>query len=180
MKLLIASILSLILISDNPLIIDFSKPSASENWKIINDGVMGGLSTGKVIQEDGYLNYTGIISFENNGGFSSFRSKYNQYQLEGFKTVEIEYALTGGDCSFTLETAYQFFEPYYAINLSETDGEWTRAAFDFSLFKQTVLGKQTGSYFNPNNLDDVIRIGFLKNDKKEGKFQMKIRKITFR
>ena len=44
-------------------------------WRVVNDGVMGGLSEGNVaFTEAGELVFVGNLSLENNGGFSSIRS----------------------------------------------------------------------------------------------------------
>ena len=40
-------------------------------WRSINDAVMGGLSSGGMMQLDAGLRFTGELSLENNGGFSS-------------------------------------------------------------------------------------------------------------
>ncbi|MEM1443591.1 MAG: CIA30 family protein, partial [Verrucomicrobiota bacterium] len=41
------------------------------DWSIVNDGVMGGLSKGKVeISKEGIMTFSGTLSLENNGGFS--------------------------------------------------------------------------------------------------------------
>ena len=43
-------------------------------WTTVNDPVMGGLSTSAVSFRDGGLVFSGSISLENNGGFTSARS----------------------------------------------------------------------------------------------------------
>ena len=50
-------------------IIDFSRGDVT--WPNINDGVMGGVSSGGMSSGDGYATFRGTVSFENNGGFSS-------------------------------------------------------------------------------------------------------------
>jgi hypothetical protein len=52
---------------------DFSRPDAAHGFRVINDGVMGGVSTSRLSQTDGALLFEGIVSVENNGGFASFR-----------------------------------------------------------------------------------------------------------
>ena len=47
----------------------------SSQWRVINDGVMGGLSDGRRrVSEEGYLEFYGNLSLRNNGGFASVRS----------------------------------------------------------------------------------------------------------
>ena len=55
-------------------------------WFIVNDGVMGGLSQGgPSLSGSGTLLFSGEISLENNGGFSSIRTRpANLDDLQGF------------------------------------------------------------------------------------------------
>jgi hypothetical protein len=44
-------------------------------WRIVDDGVMGGLSKGKIsFTDSGTMKFSGKLSLENNGGFSSVRT----------------------------------------------------------------------------------------------------------
>ena len=53
---------------------DFSGSAAEPGWTAVNDGVMGGVSRGGAKLIDGSLHFRGILSLDNNGGFSSIRS----------------------------------------------------------------------------------------------------------
>jgi len=55
-------------------IFEFSKQSNISSWRVVDDVVMGGVSSGNFeINEEGNGLYTGKISLDNNGGFSSLR-----------------------------------------------------------------------------------------------------------
>jgi len=49
-------------------------PSA---WRIVNDGVMGGLSASRVSRTGDALRFAGEISLRNNGGFASIRRPFD-------------------------------------------------------------------------------------------------------
>ncbi|MDC3220705.1 CIA30 family protein, partial [Flavobacteriales bacterium] len=71
MKYLIYMILLSSSIASN-VIFDFNKSSDIENWIIIDDAVMGGKSSGSFkLNSEGHGLFEGVISLENNGGFSS-------------------------------------------------------------------------------------------------------------
>ncbi len=53
--------------------IDFTQASEHQNWTVINDNVMGGISTGGFIYLDNMSRFRGELSLENNGGFSSVK-----------------------------------------------------------------------------------------------------------
>ena len=58
---------------------------SAEPWRAINDGVMGGISAGRMVQTEAGLRFEGELSLENNGGFASVR-----------RVVEADLAETGG------------------------------------------------------------------------------------
>ena len=56
------------------IIYDFSKVEDLDGWYVVDDGVMGGRSKGKLkIENDDTGVFSGKISLENYGGFSSIR-----------------------------------------------------------------------------------------------------------
>jgi hypothetical protein len=66
------------------IIFDFDRNSNANEWRIIDDVVMGGRSNGKfTIDNDGNGVFSGIVSLDNNGGFSSVR-----YQFDKIKTTK--------------------------------------------------------------------------------------------
>jgi NADH dehydrogenase [ubiquinone] 1 alpha subcomplex assembly factor 1 len=59
-------------------------------WRIVNDGVMGGLSSSKAIVEDDKIIFSGNVSLENNGGFASLRSPVKDYNFERFQELKLK------------------------------------------------------------------------------------------
>jgi hypothetical protein len=55
-------------------VFDFPTVDALRGWSVVNDTVMGGVSTGQLAWEDAALVFTGELSMDNNGGFASVRS----------------------------------------------------------------------------------------------------------
>lgn len=55
-------------------VFDFSSPAGLTGWSVVNDTVMGGVSTGQLAWDDGAMIFTGELSLDNNGGFASVRS----------------------------------------------------------------------------------------------------------
>jgi hypothetical protein len=56
-----------------PLLLDFSRPEVVREFSLVNDAVMGGVSTSQLSQTDAGVQFEGEVSLENNGGFASFR-----------------------------------------------------------------------------------------------------------
>ena len=59
---------------DSIKIFDFNNTSNINSWQIVNDVVMGGKSSSTItINKEGHGQFSGTVSTENNGGFSSVR-----------------------------------------------------------------------------------------------------------
>jgi len=56
-----------------PPLLDFSRLEDTQTFRVINDDVMGGVSTSRLSSTDGAIIFAGEVSLENNGGFASFR-----------------------------------------------------------------------------------------------------------
>jgi len=57
-----------------PPLFDFTTPGGVDGWRVVNDTVMGGVSSGELGWSDGMLVFTGELSLDNGGGFASMRS----------------------------------------------------------------------------------------------------------
>jgi len=56
-----------------PPLVDFSRPEVVREFRIINDAVMGGISTSRLSPTAAGVRFEGEVSLENNGGFASLR-----------------------------------------------------------------------------------------------------------
>ena len=64
---------------------DFTETSDINDWYVVNDGVMGGLSRGMFeLSNDGHGVFRGKVSLENNGGFSSIRYPFETKKVSGY------------------------------------------------------------------------------------------------
>lgn len=153
-------------------ICDFGNGTDGTQWQIVNDGVMGGVSTSSAYITDTSMIFFGNLSLENNGGFASVRSPYQRYDFTGNKTIEIRYRSKGGTFMFRFEQSRYFYNPYYAIELDESE-EWTTLKMsleDVSVFR---MGSKTGSTLGEKDLK-ALRLGLMKADKKPGAFEIEI------
>jgi hypothetical protein len=76
MNILITILASLILTVTHTLF-DFRPESNLDSWRIVDDVVMGGRSDGRFyIGDEGHAVFNGIVSLENNGGFSLVRYRF--------------------------------------------------------------------------------------------------------
>ncbi|MEM6361858.1 MAG: CIA30 family protein [Bacteroidota bacterium] len=158
--------------------VSFKKSTDISDWKITNDGVMGGLSKGAIKTTDSGILFFGEVSLKNFGGFTSYKSAFKEYDLSQYKKVEIKYRSTGSDMAMQLETSKQFFSPYFKVNLPVSK-DWIVRSIDLTKFNQYQMGESTGSKIQGRDLKRVVRIGFITNEKKEGPFQFEVEFIRF-
>ena len=77
----------------------------SLRWQAVNDGVMGGRSQGDSARtKDGTLLFSGEISLENNGGFSSIRTREQDLQLGDYDGLEVRVRGDGRTYKLSLRT----------------------------------------------------------------------------
>ncbi len=66
------------------ILFDFQASTNSSAWQIVNDDVMGGVSTSRFqILTNGGAVFSGVVLLENNGGFASVRSSPARHDLTG-------------------------------------------------------------------------------------------------
>ena len=120
-------------------IIDFSRGDVT--WPNINDGVMGGVSSGGMSAGDGYATFRGTVSFENNGGFSSVRSPAVVHDLSTFDGLVLRVRGDGKRYGFRLKTDASFDGVSYQVEIEPPAGEWTEISVPFTDFIPVYRGR---------------------------------------
>lgn len=172
-------ILLLLLAMTNLPSVDFGHDKSGADWQIINDGVMGGLSEGKAVFTDSSLCYSGSISLDNNGGFSSLRSRFGAMDLSEYETVSIRFRSEGQPFAFVLETSRVWYQPSFRYQFATAQDEWKTVTMNLAEFKETRVGRETGQTISENQLEEVIRMGFINAGKYESDFELEIDYIVF-
>ncbi|GAB5518905.1 MAG: CIA30 family protein [Rhodothermales bacterium] len=160
-------------------VIDFGQDKAGQDWRIVNDGVMGGLSQGNAVLADDALYFAGRVSLENNGGFSSVRSPNGMVDLEGAEEVTIRYKTNSYQAAFTMSVSDRFWIPNYRIPLEATMGEWTVINVALRDVQQYRIGEPTGERLRPEAQARIQRIGFITDEKRAGPFELTVDYIRF-
>jgi len=102
---------------------DFKTNSDLNPWRIINDGVMGGLSQGAlVLTEDGHGKFHGTVSLENYGGFTSVRCSLPQTPVTP-NTVAL-LRIKGDGKSYQFRVKHQTSDYYTYVTTFATTGDW--------------------------------------------------------
>lgn len=159
--------------------IDFGQTTGGQDWMIVNDGVMGGLSRSTAIFTKNSLLFKGTLSLKNNGGFASIRSGKGKYDLSKYNTIKIRFRSTGRDFALRFANSEMYFRPNFKHNFSSSTGEWEIVELKLSDFKEFTMGKLSDSTVSKNKLENIIRIGIILSDKKEGPFELEVDYIEF-
>lgn len=179
MKSFILFIVSILVSVPSSVSIDFGKDGDGKQWQVINDGVMGGLSRGKITFDDGAVLFKGTVSLANNGGFSSFKSPFGKTDLSDYQTVEMRFKASGQAFALTMETDYRWYAPYFKKDFTTDSEEWVTVKLDLKDFDQYRIGTKTGNRLTERQLEKIIRLGITTNSKKEGPFELLLDYIKF-
>ena len=149
--------------------------SGKLDWRIVDDGVMGGLSQGKrEISKDGILRFFGTLSLENNGGFSSLRTGDVKLDLSGAEGVILRVKGDGRtyQLRFSTDAEYRGREMSFQAGFSTEKGEWTEVKVPFKRLAGTWRGQDLpDKIFDPSK---IRRLGLQLADKKEGSFELRV------
>lgn len=159
---------------------DFGEEKCGDcEWFVVLDGVMGGRSTGELQVRDESLELTGKISLANRGGFASVRTAYASIDLSAFKGVKIRYRALGQSFAFTLSNYRRFYLPRFKHALPETEGNWQELVLPFTDFKKMRFSEVLGDGPTKQELEKIIRLGLISNDKKASEYSLEIDFIEF-
>ena len=152
---------------------DFSRSGAARDFRVINDGVMGGVSTSRLSQAEGALMFEGSVSLENNGGFASFRGPVSI--PAGTRTLKVTLRGDGQRYKLALKTEDNNAGPQYQAGFV-APREWATVSFTPADFSAVFRGRSVDA---PTLVLDQMRaIGVLIADKQAGPFRLEIRSIS--
>jgi monofunctional biosynthetic peptidoglycan transglycosylase len=157
-----------------PFIIEFAADATEPSWIAVNDGVMGGLSTGGPRLDNGLLHFTGTLSLENNGGFSSIRTKTLDQDFSAATHLVLRVKGDGRDYQLRLATdaRLQGAKVSYRANFATTADTWINVKIPLASLSPTYRG--TTLQGPPVNLSQIEEIGLLIGDKREGNFALAV------
>ena len=143
--------------------------TAAKPFYVINDGVMGGVSSSRVYHDDEALVFAGTVSLEHNGGFASCRTPVS---IPG-NAQSLRVDLRGDGRRYKL-----------VLKLADVNASWQyQAAFQTSAERQTLrfLPQDFAASFRGRRVEapplDFARVGSLGvliSDRQAGVFRLKL------
>jgi transforming growth factor-beta-induced protein len=161
-------------------ITDFSGSEKIQmNWRITDDRVMGGRSQGRFeITKQGIMKFSGNLSLENNGGFSSVRS--GEVNLDLTHSAGLLLKVKGDGRTYQMrlgtEARYRSWDVSFSAEFQTERNKWIEVRIPFNAFKAGFRGRSLGNVnFDPSN---IRRFGILLGDKKPGSFELEMDSIS--
>jgi NADH dehydrogenase [ubiquinone] 1 alpha subcomplex assembly factor 1 len=152
----------------------FSSQSNISEWRIVNDGVMGGVSTSSLsLTEAGHGQFSGKISLANNGGFASVQLNTSVKLSKENKFIVLHVKGDGKRYEFRLKGLLSQRESY--VHEFATSGEWETIRLDIRKFYPQFRGRKLDS--GNFNFDAIQQVSFLIANKREEEFNLYIDSI---
>ncbi|MDC0918052.1 CIA30 family protein [Candidatus Marinimicrobia bacterium] len=161
--------------AQNITILNPSENIGINNWKIINDGVMGGISQSSIyINKENNIIFNGFVSLENNGGFCSCRISLNDNKLKDIESFVLRVKGDGKIYKFRLRMDGSYLKNIeYSSDFQTKKDEWIDVIIPVKNFKPYLYGFR--SRISPKlRTQRINSMGFLIADKQEGNFNLEI------
>ncbi len=156
-------------------IVDFSIEGSVSNWRIVDDVVMGGRSDGRMaVNEEGNAVFSGRVSLENNGGFSSVRHGFPERQVQDHHYFKIR--LKGDGKKYQFRVRSDLSEQHSYAYTIQTDGTWQTVLVPLAEMYPTWRGRKLNMPNYPGStLSEIV---FLVGNKKKEEFRLEIDYVT--
>ena len=158
--------------------IDFTQPKEYQYWAATNDNVMGGISTGRFIYDDGISQFRGELSLENNGGFSSINRSVESINSD-VDSIELKFVGDGRTYQLRFTTWIDGNRTNYKHNFETIKGEQLKKVFRLNDFKAVFRGRLL-SDAPELKAQDIKQIGFLIADKQPFPFELDLIQLHFK
>lgn len=158
-------------------LINFDDSFREPRWVVVNDGVMGGCSSGSAVVAGGQLQFSGELSLENNGGFASVRSVGVDFKLSGATAIVLHVRGDGRRYQLRLasDARYNGIAVSFGAEFDTRAGEWIEVCVPIESLTATVRGsKLEAEVLDPSR---VRGIGWLIADKREGSFALTLDRV---
>jgi len=154
---------------------DFNTQCDISNWKTIDDVVMDGHSNSNFkLSDNGHGVFSGAVSLENNGGFSSLRYRFPEKIIKGYTKAILR--IKGDRKNYQFRTKSTAFDRHSYIAKFTTTGKWQTIEITLDDMYPAFRGYQLDI---PNYPAETLEeIAFLIGNKKAENFELVINSIV--
>jgi NADH dehydrogenase [ubiquinone] 1 alpha subcomplex assembly factor 1 len=152
-------------------IFNFNKNADINTWRIVDDVVMGGKSSGNFeLNPGGYGRFWGDVSLEHNGGFSSVRCRFTPLKINSQKTLSVRIKGDGKDYQLRLKPDEALSYAY--ITTVSTSGDWQEISVPLSDFYPSFRGRKLDQANFKH--EQIAEFTFLIANKRDEQFELLI------
>lgn len=153
------------------ILFDFTIDADLSRWRVVDDVVMGGRSNGNFkIDNQGNGLYSGEVSLENNGGFSSLRYNPEPREIKQYDTVILR--VRGDGKRYQLRMKTSDYDRHSYAREFQTSGEWETIKVDLRSMKPTFRGRSLNMPDYP--AEQLGELAILIGNKKPESFELEI------
>ena len=150
-------------------VFDFSTDPSLKNWYIVNDGVMGGISSSNVtVNEEGFGVFKGKVRLEYNGGFASARYVSRPVSVETGQFILIR--LKGDGKNYQMRIKPDVRLQYSYVYTFKTTGQWEEIKIPLNEMYPSFRGRKLD--LPDFNHDQISEFTLLIGNKKEEEFEL--------
>jgi len=159
------------------IVYNFSENSSLRNWRVIDDGVMGGRSQGSLrINFEGHGVYSGFVSLKNYGGFSSIRYSTKPINVSKYDYISVRVFGDNKEYQLRIKSDYNdrhvYSKPFFVKN------EWQEISIPLGAMKPQFRGRRLR--MRNFNEKSIVEIGILIGNKVEEDFTLFIDSISLK
>ena len=155
------------------IIFDFQTVTNPAAWQVVNDDVMGGVSTSSWGLTNGAAVFQGEVSLANYGGFASVRSLPATLELAGGDTLIIRVRGDGRRYKFTARMDRSFDSAIYQTVFTTKKDAWEEHRLPLKEFVPSFRGRVLAGE-PPLDPARVVSVGFLIADRQAGPFRLEV------
>ena len=141
----------------------------SLEWRVINDNVMGGRSSGAVSANGDALSFSGSLN-TNGGGFASIR--VSARDLLGKDAAGMRLKVRGDGRTYTFRLRPKNSRISYWSQFATEDGEWLEVTLPFASFWPNWRGRRLNA--PAITAGEVAELGLMINDGMDGAFALEV------
>lgn len=161
-------------LTQDQLLFKFEETNDASAWRIVNDGVMGGLSRGYLEMTDEYHGrFFGTVSTENNGGFTMIQHDMKAI-TPGQANGRFKLKVKGDGRMYQFRVKRPGDYASYVSGFQTTEG-WQEITIDFNKLEPSFRGR---SLNRPEYQgEEINQLAILIGNKKDESFELLISKI---
>jgi hypothetical protein len=157
---------------DGRVVTSFDAATADLGWRVVNDNVMGGRSSGGFELSDGSLVFSGVTN-TNGGGFASIRSTPRQLDLGEFRSLGIRFSGDGRTYTFRLKSSQSRIA--YWAEFPTKENAWQEIVIPIASFQPRWRGRILDEpSIEPS---DINEFGIMIYDGQDGPFRLVVDSI---